>query len=185
MCSFAGDGTHSDVYRDPLNKVTKPMTITTHMRALARVVTLSVVVAASACAPKDADIKASVDRTIAGVSGVTVDVVDGVATISGQFADSAARATTEAAVKGVKGVKSVVDNATVTPPPAPVVISADDSLRTNIATALADYKTLQADVKDGVVTLTGEVKRSDLPKVMQALSALNPKKIENKAKVTK
>jgi hyperosmotically inducible periplasmic protein len=84
----------------------------------------------------------------------------------------------------VKGVKSVVNNATVTPPP-PVVISADDSLKTNVAAALKDYPTLQADVKDGVVTLTGDVQRSALPKVMQALSSLHPKKIENKATVKK
>ena len=139
----------------------------------------------AACGPKDADIKASVDQAIAGTQGITVDVAKGVATISGQFADDAAKSSTEAAVRAVKGVKSVVDNATVTPPPPPVVISADDSLRTNVAAALKDYPKLSADVKDGVVTLTGEVQKSALPKVMQSLSALRPKKIDNKAKVTK
>ena len=162
------------------------MTLSTHTRALARAVTLSLVVTLAACAPKDADIKASVDKAIAGVSGVTVAVAEGVATISGQFADSAAKASAEAMVKGVKGVKSVVDNATITPPPPPpVVISPDDSLKTNVSAALKDYPTLKVDVKDGVVTLTGEVKKSDLPKVMQALSALHPKKIDNKATVKK
>jgi len=73
----------------------------------------------------------------------------------------------------------------VTPPPAPVVISPDDSLKTSVTAALKDFPTLTADVKDGVVTLTGEVQRSALPKVMQALSALHPKKIENKATVKK
>jgi osmotically-inducible protein OsmY len=111
-----------------------------------------------------------------------VSVAKGVATISGEVADSAARLAAEAAVKAVNGVKSVVNNVTVTPPP-PVVISADDSLKTNVAAALKDYPTLTADVKDGVVTLTGEVQRTALPKVMQALSALRPKKIDNKATV--
>ena len=103
------------------------MTLTTDVRALARAVALSFILAA--CGPKDADIKAAADNAIAGVQGVTVDVANGVATISGQFADEAAKSSTEAAVKAVKGVKSVVDNATITPPPPPVVISADDSLR--------------------------------------------------------
>ena len=40
-------------------------------------------------------------------------------------------------------------------------------------------------MKDGVVTLTGEIQKTALPKVMQALSALDPKKIENKATVKK
>ena len=159
------------------------MMIRMHARALAVAVTLAVAVVA--CGPKDADIKASVDQAIAGVQGITVDVAKGVATISGQFADEAAKASAEAQVKAVKGVKSVVDNATVAPPPAPVVISPDDSLKTNVTAALKDYPTLTADVKDGVVTLTGEIKKADLPKAMQALSALKPKKIENKATVKK
>lgn len=138
----------------------------------------------TACGPKDADIKAAATQALSSVPGATVDVANGVATISGQVADSAARGAAEAAVKAVKGVKSVVDNATVTPPP-PVVISADDSLKTNVAAALKDFPKLTADVKDGVVTLTGEVQRSALPKVMQALSALHPKKIDNKATVKK
>jgi osmotically-inducible protein OsmY len=82
-------------------------------------------------------------------------------------------------------VKEVVDNATVTPPPPPVVISPDDSLKTNLTTALKDYPSLNVDVKDGVVTLTGTIKRADLPKAMQAITALKPKKIDNKATVTK
>ena len=159
------------------------MTIPTRARAVASAIVLSL--AFVACGPKDADIKTSVDTAIAGVKGVTVNVVDGVATISGQFADDAAKASTETLVKGVNGVKSVVDNATITPPPPPVVISPDEMLKTSVTAALKDVSTLMADVKDGVVTLTGEVKKSELPRVMQALSALNPKKIENKATVKK
>ena len=47
------------------------------------------------------------------------------------------------------------------------------------------FDDISAMVKDGVVTLTGDVKKADLPKVMQAVSALHPKKIENKATVKK
>lgn len=144
---------------------------------------IALCVAVAACGRSDADIKADAEKAVASVPGATVDVASGVATISGQVANDAAKATAEAAVKGVKGVKSVVDNATVAPPP--VVISADDSLKTNVAAALKDVPTLKADVKDGVVTLTGEVQKSALPKVMQALSALHPKKIDNKATVKK
>jgi osmotically-inducible protein OsmY len=161
--------------------------MTISRRLYSRVQTLalvaSIAVAFAACGPSDAEIKASAETAISGVKGVTVDVAGGVATISGQFADDAAKTSTEALVKAVKGVKSVVDNATVTPPP--VVISPDDALKTTVAAAISAWSTLSADVKDGVVTLTGEVKKSELPKVMQALSALKPKKIENKAKVTK
>jgi osmotically-inducible protein OsmY len=157
------------------------MTLSRQPRVVASLISLCIALAA--CGPSDADIKADAEKAIAGVQGATVDVASGVATISGQVANEAAKTTAETAVKGVKGVKSVIDNATV--PPPPVVISADDSLKTNVAAALKAYPTLTADVKDGVVTLTGDVKKAELPKVMQAVSALHPKKIENKATVKK
>jgi len=157
------------------------MMITKHTRTLARVLALCVAVAA--CGPKDADIQADADKAIAATPGMTVAVASGVATISGQAADESAKTAAEGAVKAVKGVKSVVNNATVAPPPAPVVISADDSLKTNVTAALKDYPTLTATVQGGVVTLTGTVQKAALPKVMQALSALHPKKIDNKATV--
>ena len=155
------------------------MTFTNRTRVVLTLATLSF---AAACGPKDADITTAASQALASVPGATVSVANGVATISGQLADSAARTAAEAAVTAVKGVKSVVNNTTVTPPP-PVVISADDSLKTNVAAALKDYPTLTADVKDGVVTLTGEIQRTALPKVLQALAPLRPKKIENKATV--
>jgi osmotically-inducible protein OsmY len=151
-------------------------------RSLVSALTLTLSLALAACGPKDADIKTAADAALSKMPGISVTVTDGVATIAGQFADSGQRSIAEGAVKGVKGVKSVVDNGTVA---APVVISADDSLRTNVATALSAYGTLSSQVQDGVITLGGTVNKADLPKVMQALSALHPKKIENKATVTK
>ena len=82
----------------------------------------------------------------------------------------------------MKGVKSVVNNATVT---APVVISPDQALKTNVDSVLEAFPTLTANVADGVVTLTGEIQRSELPRAMQALSALDPKRIDNKATVNR
>ena len=157
------------------------MTISKRARAVAAAATFAL--AFAACGPKDADIKASADSAIAGVQGVTVDVTKGVATISGQFTDEAAKAATEEKVKAVKGVKSVVNNATVTPPPPPVTISPNDVLKAGADSVLRAYSGLTATVADSIITLTGEVTKADLPKVMQALSALKPKKIDNKAKV--
>ena len=156
------------------------MTISMRMRSLASVAIITLAVAA--CGPKDADIKASVDTAVAATPGVMVDVTKGVATISGQFADDAAKTATEARVAAVKGVKSVVNNGTVAPPPPPPM-TADETLKMGVDGALKDYPTLSAHVMDGVIMLSGEIKKSELPKVMQALSALSPKKIDNKAKV--
>jgi len=143
---------------------------------------VSVALALTACGPKDADIQTAVNTAISGVSGVTVAVTKGVATIKGEFANEEVRNSTNALIKAGKGVKAIADSSTITPP---VVISPDDALRTAVTAALTAYSTLSATIQDGVVTLSGEVTRADLPKVMQALSALNPKKIENTATVKK
>ena len=155
----------------------------TRTRGLVSAVTLSFALALAACAPKDADIKAAADTAIGGVPGVSVAVTNGVATISGEFADEATRTSTTAKVAAVKGVKSVADSSTMAPPP--VVISPDDALRTSVTAALAAFPTLTATIADGVITLNGEIKKSELPMAMQALSALNPKRIDNKATVKK
>jgi hypothetical protein len=66
------------------------------------------------------------------------------------------------------------------PAPAPVVIAADDPLSKGVTDAIKDYPGVKADVKDGVVTLTGDIKRAELQKLMMSLHTLKPKKIDNK-----
>lgn len=138
------------------------------------------------CAPKDADVKTSIEKTLKdnpSTAGVMVMVTDGVATLSGEVADAAAQASLEASVKGIKGVKSVTNNTTVTPPPspvAPVEIATADVLTQSVKDAVKDFAGVTANVADGVVTLTGEIKKDQLPKLMMALNSLKPKKIENK-----
>src|SRR5688572_11421104 len=94
--------------------------------AMAAALSISLV----SCGPKDAEIKTSVEEKLKTTPGVTVDVKDGVATLNGTFADDAAKAAAEKEVAAVKGVKSVLNSATVAPPPAPVVVSADQTLTT-------------------------------------------------------
>ena len=142
-------------------------------------------VSLSACNSKtsDADVKTSVDNAIAAnssLSGTYTDVKDGVVTLSGQVKDEASKASAETLVKGVKGVKSVTNNLTVAPPPAaPVEITADDPLKASVDNTIKDYPGVVATVKDGSITLTGQIKRADLQKLMMALNTLKPKKIEN------
>ena len=138
-----------------------------------------------ACGPKDADIQKEIASKMVDMPGMQVDVKDGVATISGNCKDDACKASCESIAKGVKGVKSVVNNCVVVPPPAetmaaPVEINSDAILNTSVATALTAYKGVTASVKDGVVTLTGDIKRDQLPALIQTIQELKPKKVENK-----
>jgi len=144
----------------------------------------------SACKPNDSAIAESVRTKVNNISGVVVDVQDGVVTLSGQVADDASKAAAETAIEGVKGVKSVVNNITVTPPtppPSPVVINPDDVLRNGIDSVFnaKGYKGITANVSNGVVTLTGNVKKADLTKVMQAANELKPKQVINQMTIIK
>ena len=62
---------------------------------------------------------------------------------------------------------------------APVQISPDDALNKGLQDATKDYPGVTATVNNGEVTLTGTIKRDRLPKLMQAIHALNPKKVTN------
>jgi hypothetical protein len=63
--------------------------------------------------------------------------------------------------------------------PDTVVISGDDSLRNMITDAVKDYPGVNATVDQGVITLTGNITREKLPKLMMAMNSLHPKKIVN------
>jgi hyperosmotically inducible periplasmic protein len=143
------------------------------------------------CKTKDADVKAAIETKLSsmpGMTAVTADVNDGVATISGECKDNECKASCEKEAKEVKGVKSVVNNLTVAAPPPPPVaatpaVTADETLKQSVADATKDYSTVKTEVNDGVITLTGTIKKSDLAKLMMSLNSLKPKKIENKLTV--
>lgn len=57
--------------------------------------------------------------------------------------------------------------------------ASDDSLRSQLKDATKDYPGVTATVDNGEVTLTGTISREKLPKLMQSVQALNPKKVNN------
>ncbi len=139
----------------------------------------------SSCGPKDADIKTAIMekmQAMPDMAGMTAEVKDGVVTLAGEVKDEATKAMCESTATAIKGVKSVVNNCTVTPPPpppAPVVIAADDPLTIGVNDAVKSFSGVKADVKDGVVTLTGDIKKAELKPLMMSLNTLKPKKIDN------
>ena len=61
----------------------------------------------------------------------------------------------------------------------PVEISSDQTLRTNVDNVIKAYDGVQADIKDGVVTLRGSIKQEDLQSLIMKVQELKPKKVEN------
>src|SRR5215207_11426687 len=60
---------------------------------------------------------------------------------------------------------------------APVEISSDDSLRKGVTDATKDFPGVNADVSNGVITLTGEAEKDRVPTLLQSLHALQPKQV--------
>ena len=74
---------------------------------------------------------------------------------------------------------TTADTSMMAPTPAPVEISSDDALTTNVKDATKDYPGVNVAVNNGELTLTGNITRDKLPKLMMALNDLHPKKINN------
>lgn len=143
---------------------------------------LSIALLLVACGPKDAEIEKDIIAKMGTMPGMQVTVKDGVATISGVCVDAACKESCENIAKGVKGVKSVVNNCEIAAPlpvQAPIEISTDDFLKTATAQIVSTYPGASATVSDGVITLTGEIKRDQLPGLIQSMQELKPKKVEN------
>lgn len=143
---------------------------------------LMATLAFTGCKPKDADIKAAVEKSLKetpATAAVMVMVNEGVATLSGEVSDEATKAALDAKVKGVKGVKSVQNNTTLpAPPAAPVQITADDPLATAVRDATKDFSEVTASVADGVISVTGEITAARWKTLKMSLDGLNPRKVD-------
>jgi len=111
--------------------------------------------------------------------------------IAGYFLACGVIGTSLLSCKGNSSEKTTTDTATVVPtaptdntttkiPDTAVVISADDSLKSQIADATKDFPGVTATVDQGVITLSGNITRKKLPDLMKSIHALHPKKVNNK-----
>jgi len=60
-----------------------------------------------------------------------------------------------------------------------VEISSDDKLRSSVKDVVKAYEGVEVEVKDGVVTLRGNIKQNDLQSLIMKVQELKPKKVEN------
>jgi osmotically-inducible protein OsmY len=137
----------------------------------------------SACGKSDSDLQnAAADKLTADkITGVTVTVNDGVATLTGEVADVTVRSRAEASVKGVEGIKSVTNTLTTKPLPTPPPPSPDKMLEGTISEAIKKkgITGVTVTVVNGEATLSGTVDKAKVAEVMMAANEAKPAKVIN------
>jgi hyperosmotically inducible periplasmic protein len=148
-------------------------------------VAIAATIGFTSCGPKDADIKAEIDKSIqanADMTGLTATVSEGVVTLNGTCKDEDCKTNCVKAVEGMKGVKSVVSNITLpAPPPPPVEAPAsvttvlDEATQQKVKDGLKDIPGVTVTFEGDRAVLTGEVSKENRMKIMKMLSRANVK----------
>jgi hyperosmotically inducible periplasmic protein len=135
--------------------------------------------------PSDKELENELSSKFSASSpGVVVRVNNGVATLSGTCPNEPCKTGAASIAESTKGVKSVTNNIIVSiPQPPQVEVSSTDTLQTSLNSLLSAYKTVNGKVEDGVITLTGEIKRSQLTPLMQSVNELKPKRVVNNLQI--
>ena len=150
------------------------------------VLAIAVALLLGACGKKDADIQKAVQDKLAAdnVSGVTVSVKDGVATLSGEVADQTVKSKADTSAKGVDGVKSVTNNITLRPLPQATPAANDQALTGKIDENLkkAGCTGATVSVVGGKVTVTGTVPSAKYAECIQVIQQSGITGIDNQLK---
>lgn len=136
------------------------------------------------CGKSDADLKKAVDDKLAAdkVTGLTVAVNSGAATLTGEAADITVKNKAETSAKAVEGIKSVdVSKVTLKPVPTPAPPSPDKMLEGTINEGLKkkSISGVTVAVANGEVTLSGTVDKAKVAEVMMVANEAKPKKVIN------
>ena len=150
------------------------------------ILTIAIALFMSACGKSDADLQKAVQDKLAAdkVSGVTVAVKDGVATLTGEVADVTVKSKAEASAKTVEGIKSVTNSLTTKPLPVATPAAADPALTGKVNEDLkkAGCTGATATVVNGKVTVTGEVPAAKYGECVQVLMQSGATGIDNQLK---
>lgn len=128
----------------------------------------------------DADLSKAATTALTSYAGTSVEVKDGVAHLSGEFASDADKQAAIDALKKVTGVKDVMDMASVKAAVQTVVETAsaiDPAIAKKITDALKDFPSVKVDVVNGELTLTGDVSQTQARKIKESVDALKVGKV--------
>lgn len=136
---------------------------------------------ASCSSRSDEDIQKDVtDKLSQGASGgalnyanVQASVKDGTLTLNGNCEGENCVDSLAERMKDIDGVKEVENNVKKTD------AATDLTLRTSVQTIISKYGGVEADVAGGVIVLRGTIQRDQVQPLMNELSTLGAKKLDN------
>ncbi|OOG18506.1 hypothetical protein BWD42_00515 [Sphingobacterium sp. CZ-UAM] len=146
----------------------------------------SAVLSFSACKSglSDDKLEEKIENALTGRKTVDVEVEKGKVILSGTVTSEEEKQQIESIAKtaGDKDVKSIQNDLVVSAPvatPAPITVSNNDAvLGAAVNTFMKDFPSVQASVKDGVISVTGTLEQAKIVTLKQGLDNLNPKKVD-------
>lgn len=133
-----------------------------------------------ACKKKvsDADLQTQATTIVTANPKASVEVKDGTAHLSGTFADEASRDQMIASLKAIPGIKDVMDMSTIEAAPVVETVSAvDPEVQQKVTDAVKDFPSVNVDVINGELTLTGNVSPEQARKIKMSVDALQVGKV--------
>lgn len=131
----------------------------------------------------DADLQTQATTVVTSNPNASVEVKEGVAHLSGTFADQASKDAMITQLKAIKGVKDVMDMSTLAPPTPPAVpvdvkSAVDPAVQKKVQDAVKDFPTVKVEVINNELTLTGNVSQEQAKKIKQSVDALKVGKVK-------
>ncbi|PQA95917.1 transporter [Chryseobacterium shigense] len=130
----------------------------------------------------DADLQTQATTIVTSNPNASVEVKEGVAHLSGTFADQQSKDAMITQLKAISGVKEVMDMSTVAPAaPAPVETTSavDPAVQKKVQDAVKDFPSVKVEVVNGQLTLTGNVSGLQARKIKESVDALKIGKYNN------
>ncbi|GAB0156957.1 hypothetical protein CHRYSEOSP005_22250 [Chryseobacterium sp. Alg-005] len=130
----------------------------------------------------DADLQTQATTVVTSNPNASVEVKDGVAHLSGTFADQASKDAMIAQLKAINGVKDVMDMSTIAAPapaaaPVDTTSAVDPAIQQKVQDAVKDFPSVKVEVVNGELTLTGNVSPQQARKIKESVDALKVGKV--------
>jgi len=130
------------------------------------------------CKSQDKDIKQAIAvhaKEELMFAGINYIVTNGTVTLTGNCPSQELKNKLVKRIQSTSGVKSVIDKTVI----GSVVLDHDFVLKQKIDSVLCRYAAVESSVKNGVVVLTGNLKKDQSEQLLQSLNRLSIKNIVN------